>query len=135
MGHGPLSLILLMNDRRFPWVILVPQCEDKQEIFQLTSSEQSMLLSESSTIGQAMLDTFHGDKLNIGALGNVVSQLHLHHIVRFHGDPCWPAPVWGNGLAEAYDYASFEGVMLKLSRHHADFFKWYDLREAFYKKK
>src|SRR3546814_17450562 len=81
-GYVPLSRVLLMNDAQFPWLILVPRREALREIYELSLSDQQLLLRESSTLGLALMDMFVGDKLNIGALGNMVPQLHLHHIVR-----------------------------------------------------
>src|SRR3546814_5314269 len=77
VGDWPLSRVLLMNDAQFPWLILVPRREALREIYELSLSDQQLLLRESSTLGLALMDMFVGDKLNIGALGNMVPQLHL----------------------------------------------------------
>lgn len=98
----PLSTVLLMNDSQYPWLILVPRREDIREIYQLSEADQVQLLRESSTVAQAMMKLYRGDKMNIGALGNMVPQLHLHHIVRYEGDPTWPGPVWGAQPAQPY---------------------------------
>ena len=98
----PLCRLLLMDDARYPWFILVPQCEGIQEIYQLETGDQQQLWHESAWVGRAAMQAFAGDKLNIGALGNLVPQLHLHHVVRYHGDDAWPAPVWGKGEARRY---------------------------------
>lgn len=95
LGHGPLSDILLMNDSHYPWVILVPRVGGVREIHDLSREQQQLLLAESSALGRGLLDLFGGDKLNVAALGNMVPQLHLHHIVRFQNDTAWPGPVWG----------------------------------------
>lgn len=97
IGDFPLSRLLLLNDARFPWFILVPRREGISEIYQLDEAEQQQLLRESSQLGRFLMESFNGDKLNIGALGNIVPQLHLHHIVRYEGDEAWPGPVWGGG--------------------------------------
>jgi diadenosine tetraphosphate (Ap4A) HIT family hydrolase len=102
MGELPLSRLLLLNDARYPWFVLVPRREAITEIYQLSEADQQQLLHESSQLGRRMMESFNGDKLNIGALGNLVPQLHLHHIVRFKGDEAWPGPVWGVGAAERY---------------------------------
>jgi len=102
MGELALSRLLLLNDSRYPWFILVPRREGVSEIYQLSDEEQQQLLRESSRLGRFLMDSFGGDKLNIGALGNLVPQLHLHHIVRFRSDVTWPGPVWGVGKAEPY---------------------------------
>lgn len=95
LGQFPLSLLLLHRDANYPWFILVPRRPGVREIFQLDESDQVQLLRESSQLSEVLMDIFSGDKLNVAALGNMVPQLHLHHIVRFRSDPAWPAPVWG----------------------------------------
>jgi diadenosine tetraphosphate (Ap4A) HIT family hydrolase len=102
LGRFPLSLLLLMNDRTYPWLILVPQREGIHEIFELAPDDQRQLIEESSHLAATLAALFHADKLNIAALGNLVPQLHLHHVVRFRGDPAWPAPVWGKTPAVPY---------------------------------
>lgn len=101
-GDFPLCRLLLMNDANYPWFILVPRRENLREIYELSETDQRQLLLESSQLSRALMQTFKGDKLNIAALGNVVPQLHLHHIVRFQNDPAWPAPVWGKHPAAPY---------------------------------
>ena len=103
LGTFPLSLLLLMNDATYPWLILVPQRPASREIFQLDAADQLQLLRESSHLAEVLSGLFHPDKLNIAALGNVVPQLHLHHIVRYRYDPAWPAPVWGKGPPIFYE--------------------------------
>ncbi len=103
IGRFELSLLLLMNDSRFPWCLLVPEREDIVEIFHLTSKDQSQLQRESSLLSSAMAELFRADKMNIAAIGNVVPQLHLHHIARYRSDAAWPKPVWGFGEAVPYD--------------------------------
>ena len=95
LGTFPLCLVLLMNDCQYPWVILVPRRTRIREIYELTQLDQQQLLLESASLGRLMMETFAGEKLNVAALGNVVSQLHIHHLVRYHNDPAWPRPVWG----------------------------------------
>lgn len=101
----PLCRALLMNDARYPWVVLVPRRASVSEVFELSQDEQAQLWRETIAIGAAMKEIFHGDKLNIATLGNVVSQLHMHLVVRYTDDACWPAPVWGNGSPEPYELA------------------------------
>ncbi|WP_375177154.1 HIT domain-containing protein [Marinobacter mobilis] len=103
IGRTRLSEILLMNDCTWPWVLLVPRREGVREIYELEDAEQIQLLRESSVLGQGMMSLFGGDKLNVAALGNMVPQLHLHHIVRVEGDPAWPGPVWGTQDPVPYD--------------------------------
>ena len=102
----PLSRVLLMNDARYPWVILVPRYASISEVFELSAQDQQQLWREATQLGDAMKTALGGDKINIASLGNVVSQLHVHVIVRRHADATWPAPVWGNGSAEPYDLDS-----------------------------
>lgn len=114
MGDFPLSRLLLMNDARYPWFILVPRREDIQEIFQLGAEEQMQLQRESSLLGKHLMERFGGDKLNIAALGNLVAQLHIHHIVRYLDDATWPGPVWGLGMPLPYAEAQVEEIRGKL---------------------
>jgi len=108
LGRFELSVLLLMNDAQYPWCILVPQRENLREIYELDQAGQALLLRESVALGRALMAAFRGDKLNVAALGNMVPQLHLHHIVRHAGDPAWPAPVWGKLPARPYTAAEFE---------------------------
>ena len=102
VGMTPLSRILLMNDCRYPWLILVPERPDITEPFELNEGDQRTLWQESMTLGKLMKMVFEAQKLNIAALGNQVAQLHVHHIARFRTDVAWPRPVWGVGAAEPY---------------------------------
>lgn len=114
LGHFPLSHLLLMNDTNYPWFILVPDRDEITEIYQLSLEDQQQLLAESSFLGLVLMKHFKGDKLNIGALGNMVPQLHLHHIVRYRNDPAWPAPVWGRGVAEKYTQETLSDLVMRL---------------------
>lgn len=98
----PLCRVLLMNDTRFTWVILVPRQPGASEVFDLDDESQQQLWREASALGAAMKEAFGGDKINIAALGNMVSQLHVHIIVRHKNDAAWPGPVWGLGSPEPY---------------------------------
>jgi len=102
LGRFELCLLLMMNDAHYPWFILVPQREGMREIYELTEADQLLLLRESVVLSKSLKTAFGGDKLNLAALGNVVPQLHLHHIVRHAGDPAWPAPVWGRHPPQPY---------------------------------
>lgn len=102
LGQSGLCEVRLMNDSTWPWVLLVPRVAGVREIYQLAREQQQQLLAESSLLGEGMMDLFGGDKLNVAALGNRVPQLHLHHIVRFEGDPAWPGPVWGKLPPQPY---------------------------------
>jgi len=98
----PLSQLRLVNDSRFPWLVLVPRVSNIEEIFQLSDEDQQQLLQESSQLATVLSTSFRADKLNVAALGNVVRQLHVHHIVRYVDDCCYPSPVWGMGEALPY---------------------------------
>lgn len=111
----PLSVVLAMNDARYPWCILVPRRADIREIHELTEPDQQQLLRESSTLGRALMQAFGGTKLNVAALGNVVPQLHVHHVVRFEDDAAWPAPVWGRHPPQPYDEAGRRTFVERLS--------------------
>jgi len=105
VGRFPLSVLLLLNDANYPWFILVPQRQDVSEIHQLSETDQQQLMRESSLLAACIEKEFKADKINIAALGNMVPQLHIHHIVRYKDDPAWPAPVWGKFPAVAYSEA------------------------------
>jgi diadenosine tetraphosphate (Ap4A) HIT family hydrolase len=97
-----LCQLRLLNDSRWPWVMLVPQRAGISEIFELTPLDQALLTFETNTVAAALKKVTGAKKINIGALGNVVSQLHMHVIARFEGDPNWPGPIWGFGQAVPY---------------------------------
>lgn len=95
IGRFSLCHLLLMKDANYPWFILVPDRDGMSEIFQLSSQDQQQLVVESSQLAEVLADNFQADKINIAALGNMVPQLHIHHVVRYRNDVAWPAPVWG----------------------------------------
>lgn len=97
----PLSSVLLMNDQQYPWFILVPRKAAITELYQLAFADQQQLLRELNWMSQVLQDC-RPDKLNIAALGNVVSQLHVHIVARFKTDPVWPKPIWGALPAKPY---------------------------------
>ncbi|MEQ1941383.1 HIT family protein [Mesorhizobium sp. VNQ89] len=100
-----LCELRIMNDRRWPWLILVPQRPEAVEIHDLTPLDQAMLTFETNMVAQALKNVTGCTKINTGALGNVVRQLHVHVIARNEGDAGWPGPVWGHGVREPYDRA------------------------------
>ncbi|RTE86855.1 MULTISPECIES: HIT domain-containing protein [Gammaproteobacteria] len=116
VGDFPLSRVLIMNDAQYPWVILVPRVEGVTEAYELQAMEQQQLLQESSLLSMWLMRHFNGDKLNVAALGNVVSQLHVHHVVRFKSDPAWPAPVWGKLPAQPYTTETVEAFAQQLAK-------------------
>jgi diadenosine tetraphosphate (Ap4A) HIT family hydrolase len=102
IGKLSLSRLLLMNDNQFPWLILVPEIEGITEIYQLNKTQRSLLVEESCTLAERLTMLYQADKINIAAVGNLVPQLHVHHVVRYRTDKAWPAPVWGKFSAVAY---------------------------------
>ena len=103
LGSFDLCQLLLVNDTCYPWFILVPQRPGISEIFQLDEDDQRQLMLESNTLSALLYTHFVADKMNVAALGNMVPQLHIHHIVRYRNDAAWPQPVWGVKKAIAYE--------------------------------
>lgn len=114
IGDFPLCRLLLSNDSNYPWFILVPRREDISEIFQLGVADQHQLWQETTALAELLKDSFDADKLNVAALGNVVSQLHMHVIVRKREDAAWPAPVWGKHPAVPYSAAQVAAIRERL---------------------
>ena len=114
IGDFPLSRLLLSNDSNYPWFILVPRINGISEVFQLDVADQQRLWQETTTLAQLLNEGLAADKMNIGALGNVVSQLHVHVIVRKRDDAAWPAPVWGKHPAKPYGEAQVEAIRTRL---------------------
>jgi diadenosine tetraphosphate (Ap4A) HIT family hydrolase len=102
VGELELSRVLLMNDARFPWLILVPRRAGLREIIELARDDQHLLLDEINAVAHVLHALHKPVKLNIAALGNMVAQLHVHVIARFTQDAAWPRPVWGVGTSQAY---------------------------------
>ena len=102
VGDFPLCRLLLLNDRQFPWLVLVPRRAELREVFELAEADRAQFHVESDLLAQVLSETFKADKMNVAALGNMVPQLHVHHIVRYRQDPAWPAPVWGKLPAVPY---------------------------------
>ena len=100
LGKFPLSLVLLSRDANYPWCILVPRRKGLREVHHLSADDRIQLSNESCHLAEVMADLFVPDKMNIAALGNMVPQLHIHHIARFKNDVAWPGPVWGNTKGE-----------------------------------
>ena len=103
IADGPLSQIRLMNDDRFPWIVLVPRVPGASEWIDLNGDQQRLLLAEINQISRHLKQKPGVAKLNIGALGNIVPQLHIHLVGRREGDAAWPGPVWGTGPAQRFD--------------------------------
>ncbi len=101
IGDLTLCRVLLMNDARWPWLILVPRREGLVELIDLDPADQTQLMDEAGRAARFLKSHARADKINVGALGNVVRQLHLHIVARVVGDPAWPGPVWGHGRGDA----------------------------------
>lgn len=114
LGRFPLCQLLLLRDAHYPWFILVPDREGVTEIYQLSEPDQQQLSRESSLLAEFLATTFEADKMNIAALGNLVPQLHVHHIVRYRTDPAWPGPVWGHAPAAPYAAEAMQTLIDKL---------------------
>ncbi|MBO0366120.1 HIT domain-containing protein [Pseudomonas shirazensis] len=102
LGDFPLCRLLLSKDANYPWFILVPRQADVSELFDLTAADQQQLWQETTCLANSLKQEFAADKMNVATLGNVVSQLHMHVIVRHRNDAAWPAPVWGKVAAAEY---------------------------------
>ena len=98
----PLSSARLMDDARFPWLLLVPRVAGASEWIDLDGGQQRLLLAEINQISQHLKQKPNVSKINIGALGNIVRQLHVHVVGRREGDAAWPGPVWGAGTRRSY---------------------------------
>jgi diadenosine tetraphosphate (Ap4A) HIT family hydrolase len=124
IGDFPLCRLLLSNDSNYPWFILVPRRDDISEIFQLSVADQQQLWQETTALSELLKDSFDADKLNVAALGNVVSQLHMHVIVRKREDAAWPAPVWGKHPARPYSAEQVAAIRERLRLVLTDDFKF-----------
>jgi diadenosine tetraphosphate (Ap4A) HIT family hydrolase len=113
-GSFELCKVLLINDSNYIWFILVPQRDGVTEIHHLSAEDRAQLWAESQQLSVWLEQTFDFAKLNVGALGNVVSQLHIHHVCRTQDDPAWPGPVWGFAPAVPYGVAAVEELRQQL---------------------
>lgn len=114
VGDYPLSTLLLSRDANYPWCILVPRREDVREIHHLGDEDRVQLIRESCHLAEVMTDLLTPDKMNVAVLGNIVPQLHVHHVARFEGDAAWPGPVWGKVPAKAYEEKDLEARLARL---------------------
>lgn len=112
----PLTLcqMLCMNNRVWPWLILVPARPDVTELHHLPADDRAVLMEEIAQASALLDGMFRPDKLNVAAIGNVVPQLHVHVVARRRDDPAWPNPVWGSGIAEPYAPADLDALVLRL---------------------
>lgn len=116
VGQFKLCLVLLHKDANYPWLILVPKRSNMREIHHLAEEDQLQLIRESSHLSEVMTSLFAPTTMNIAALGNIVPQLHIHHVARFEGDAAWPKSVWGHSEAKDYDK---QVLFERLQRLHA----------------
>lgn len=116
LGRFELCHLLLMNDASYPWFILVPDRDGAREIYELDAGDQRQLLDESSRLSRFLMASYQGNKLNVAAIGNLVPQLHLHHVVRFESDRAWPAPVWGRFPAVPYAGPAVIEIRMNLAK-------------------
>jgi diadenosine tetraphosphate (Ap4A) HIT family hydrolase len=111
-----LCQVRLMNRKTVPWLLLVPQKIAIRELHDLTSADRAVLVEEIANVSRALDQLYAPDKINIGMLGNIVPQFHVHIIARFKSDPLWPDPVWGRVEPEPYTAAAIKEIKVKLSR-------------------
>lgn len=116
VGEFPLSQLRLINNRNVPWFILVPKRAEVREIHHLEEEDRQQLMAESCLLAETMQDIFTPDKLNIAAIGNIVQQLHLHHVARYESDTCWPEPIWGKIAYSAYGEEELASILHKIKR-------------------
>lgn len=110
----PLSRLLLMNDRRWPWAILVPRRAGIVELFDLPAEDRHQLDAEACEVAKALQGLTGAEKMNVATLGNIVRQFHLHVVARQGGDPNWPGPVWGFGAREPYSSDEAQSLRARL---------------------
>lgn len=115
VGDLALCRVLLMDDTRYPWLILVPRRGEVVEIFQLTPIDQRTLWEEVGQVAAALAGDSRADKMNVAALGNIVPQLHVHIVARRQNDDAWPAPVWGSGSARPFDEPALAARLTELA--------------------
>ena len=109
-----LCQLRIQNESRWPWLVMVPERNGMSEIFDLSPSDQALLSFEVNRVAAAFREVTGATKINVGALGNIVRQLHVHVIARFEGDPNWPGPVWGFGQAVPYEQSQKQNLIKKL---------------------
>ncbi len=113
----PLCEMLLMDDRQYPWIILVPRKPNMRELVELGANDAVQIQLECNAVSTMLLKAFHAEKLNVAALGNIVAQLHVHLIARFVNDAAWPKPVWGVVPAEPYGIDEVESVIARAKEY------------------
>lgn len=109
-----LSRVLLMNDARFEWLVLVPRRRDAVELFDLSETDRRVLIEEIARAGTLLKTVSGAAKINVGALGNLVAQLHVHVVARRPGDAAWPGPVWGHSAPVPYAIPARDALIAKI---------------------
>ena len=112
-----LCQLRFSKDGRWPWLILIPERPGVSETFDLSGQDQATLSLETNRVAAALKDVTGAVKINIGAIGNIVRQLHVHVVARHEGDPNWPAPIWGFGAAEPWDAEARAQFLAQLMEH------------------
>ncbi len=116
LGAFPLCRVLMINDKSYPWFVLVPQRADIRDTIDLEPKDYDQLWRESRIFSQGIMELFQGEKLNVAALGNMTPQLHVHHVVRYKNDAAWPGPIWGQQPMIPYASEDLNSVRDRLSR-------------------
>ncbi|MBX2838854.1 MAG: HIT family protein [Gammaproteobacteria bacterium] len=104
----------LMNDARYPWLVLIPKVPNITELFELNDAQHRALNRATQLLGYHLMNRVNADKLNVAAIGNIVSQLHVHIVARHRADFSWPAPVWGVGESQPYTEPELHQILTKL---------------------
>lgn len=116
VANTGLCQVRLSRDSRWPWLILVPRRPAISEVFELTPLDQTLLTFETDLVATALKSMTGATKINIGALGNIVRQLHVHVVARSEGDANWPGPIWGFGQAEPYSDEERSALVTRLQK-------------------
>lgn len=120
LADWTLCQLRLMNDRTFPWLVLVPRRADIREMHRLGPADQHRLTTEICGAAARLEEVTEARKMNVAALGNMVPQLHIHVIARFEEDPAWPGPIWGHGPADPYTRFELDEVVGRLGPWFTD---------------
>jgi diadenosine tetraphosphate (Ap4A) HIT family hydrolase len=114
VADWPLSRVLLMKDARYRWLVLVPRRANVVELFDLATVDRAVLIEEIARAAALLKELTAAVKINVGALGNLVPQLHVHVVARSPGDPAWPGPVWGHSPAQPYEKTMQDAFIRKV---------------------
>jgi diadenosine tetraphosphate (Ap4A) HIT family hydrolase len=117
LAEWSLSRVRLMNDQRYGWIVLIPRAPGATEIHDLSPAQRTLLIEEIARASNALSKGLGAKKINVGALGIIVPQLHIHIVARNEGDPAWPGPVWGHSEAVPYDWAKLSTMTKALQAH------------------